>query len=102
MIYTCSPLQWLIQIYPSWFHQRAGVTRQTILDRSSATIKAPFGSTVTPTGRALVLPLEALRILFMYAAMEGMAGLLLPRLLPWGVVFGALVNANRKFPRSGI
>ena len=28
--------------------------------------------------------LEALRILFMYAAMEGIAGLLLPRLLPWG------------------
>jgi cytochrome c oxidase subunit I+III len=28
--------------------------------------------------------LEALRILFMYAALEGMAGLLLPRLLPWG------------------
>ncbi len=28
--------------------------------------------------------LEALRILFMYAALEGAAGLLLPRLLPWG------------------
>ena len=28
--------------------------------------------------------LEALRILFIYAAMEGIAGLLLPRLLPWG------------------
>ena len=28
--------------------------------------------------------LEALRILFMYAALEGTAGLLLPRLLPWG------------------
>ncbi|MBP9930939.1 MAG: cbb3-type cytochrome c oxidase subunit I [Rhodoferax sp.] len=30
--------------------------------------------------------LEALRILFMYAALEGAAGLLLPRLLPWGGV----------------
>ena len=30
--------------------------------------------------------LEALRILFMYAALEGTAGLLLPRLLPWGGV----------------
>ena len=28
--------------------------------------------------------LEVLRILFIYAAMEGIAGLLLPRLLPWG------------------
>ena len=28
--------------------------------------------------------LEALRILFMFAAMEGAAGLLLPRVLPWG------------------
>ncbi len=28
--------------------------------------------------------LEALRILFMFAAVEGKAGLLLPRLLPWG------------------
>lgn len=28
--------------------------------------------------------LEALRILFMFAALEGAAGLLLPRLLPWG------------------
>ena len=28
--------------------------------------------------------LEALRILFIYAAMEGIVGLLLPRLLPWG------------------
>jgi len=28
--------------------------------------------------------LEALRILFIYAALEGAAGLLLPRLLPWG------------------
>lgn len=28
--------------------------------------------------------LEALRLLFLYAALEGMAGLLLPRLLPWG------------------
>ena len=27
--------------------------------------------------------LEALRILFLYAALEGTAGLLLPRLLPW-------------------
>jgi cytochrome c oxidase subunit I+III len=30
--------------------------------------------------------LEALRILFMYAALEAAAGLLLPRLLPWGGV----------------
>lgn len=30
--------------------------------------------------------LEALRILFMYAALEGAAGLLLPRVLPWGGV----------------
>jgi cytochrome c oxidase subunit I+III len=27
--------------------------------------------------------LEALRLLFIYAAFEGAAGLLLPRLLPW-------------------
>jgi cytochrome c oxidase subunit I+III len=27
--------------------------------------------------------LEALRLLFIYAALEGAAGLLLPRLLPW-------------------
>jgi cytochrome c oxidase subunit I+III len=30
--------------------------------------------------------MEALRILFMYAALEGAAGLLLPRVLPWGGV----------------
>eukprot|EP00611_Tribonema_gayanum_P007445 TRINITY_DN16807_c0_g1_i1.p3 TRINITY_DN16807_c0_g1~~TRINITY_DN16807_c0_g1_i1.p3 ORF type:complete len:109 (-),score=33.54 TRINITY_DN16807_c0_g1_i1:266-592(-) len=30
--------------------------------------------------------LEALRILFIYAAIEGAAGLLLPRLLPWGAL----------------
>jgi cytochrome c oxidase subunit I+III len=30
--------------------------------------------------------LEALRILFIYAAVEGAAGLLLPRLVPWGAV----------------
>ena len=30
--------------------------------------------------------LEALRILFIYAALEGAAGFLLPRLLPWGGV----------------
>jgi cytochrome c oxidase subunit I+III len=29
--------------------------------------------------------LEALRILFIYAALEGAAGLLLPRVMPWGV-----------------
>jgi cytochrome c oxidase subunit I+III len=28
--------------------------------------------------------LEALRILFIFAALEGAAGLMLPRLLPWG------------------
>ena len=28
--------------------------------------------------------LEALRILFMFAAIEGAVGLVLPRLLPWG------------------
>ena len=28
--------------------------------------------------------LEALRLLFLYAAFEGAAGLLLPRVLPWG------------------
>ena len=32
------------------------VTRQMVLDRSSAMISAPFGSTVTPTGRPRVLP----------------------------------------------
>jgi hypothetical protein len=36
--------------------QREGVTRQTVFDRSSATINAPLGSTVTPTGRPMVLP----------------------------------------------
>ena len=35
---------------------RAGVTRQIVFDRSSATISAPRGSTVTPTGRPRVLP----------------------------------------------
>jgi hypothetical protein len=34
----------------------AGVTRQIVLDRSSATISAPRPSTVTPTGRPRVLP----------------------------------------------
>jgi DNA-binding transcriptional ArsR family regulator len=33
-----------------------GVMRQTVLDRSSATMSAPFGSRVTPTGRPRVLP----------------------------------------------
>src|SRR5690606_36936734 len=33
-----------------------GVTRQIVLDRSSATINAPRGSTVTPTGRPRVRP----------------------------------------------
>src|SRR5690606_28271191 len=33
-----------------------GTTRQIVLDRSSATISAPRGSTVTPTGRPRVLP----------------------------------------------
>jgi short-subunit dehydrogenase len=33
-----------------------GVTRQTVFERSSATISAPRGSTVTPTGRPNVLP----------------------------------------------
>ena len=33
-----------------------GVTRQMVLDRSSATISAPRGSTVTPTGRPRVRP----------------------------------------------
>ena len=28
--------------------------------------------------------LEALRLLFLYAALEGTAGLLLPRVVPWG------------------
>ena len=36
--------------------QRVGVTRQIVLERSSATIRAPRGSTVTPTGRPRVLP----------------------------------------------
>lgn len=35
---------------------RVGVTRQMVLERSSATMSAPFGSTVTPTGRPRVLP----------------------------------------------
>src|SRR5690606_11602701 len=34
----------------------SGTTRQIVLDRSSATISAPRGSTVTPTGRPRVLP----------------------------------------------
>lgn len=34
----------------------AGVTRQMMFARSSATISAPRGSTVTPTGRPRVLP----------------------------------------------
>lgn len=34
----------------------SGVTRQMMLARSSATINAPRGSTVTPTGRPRVLP----------------------------------------------
>src|SRR3546814_2358701 len=33
-----------------------GVTRQMVFDRSSATISAPRGSTVTPTGRPRVMP----------------------------------------------
>ena len=36
--------------------QRAGVTRQSVFDRSSATIRAPRGSTLTPTGRPRALP----------------------------------------------
>lgn len=32
------------------------VTRHTVLAKSSAMISAPFGSTVTPTGRPRVLP----------------------------------------------
>ena len=35
---------------------RVGVIRQMVFDRSSATISAPRGSTVTPTGRPRVLP----------------------------------------------
>src|SRR5690606_29664908 len=35
---------------------RAGVMRQIVFDKSSATISAPFGSTVTPTGRPRVVP----------------------------------------------
>jgi NADPH:quinone reductase-like Zn-dependent oxidoreductase len=33
-----------------------GVTRHTVFDRSSATMTAPLGSSVTPTGRPMVFP----------------------------------------------
>jgi hypothetical protein len=36
--------------------QSEGVMRHTVFDRSSATITAPLGSSVTPTGRPMVLP----------------------------------------------
>lgn len=42
-----------VQVIPG---QRTGVTRHTVFDRSSATMRAPCGSTVTPTGRPRVMP----------------------------------------------
>lgn len=48
-------LRWMDRALPQG-PVRAGVTRQTVLDRSSATMTAPLGSSVTPTGRPMVLP----------------------------------------------
>ncbi len=47
-----------VDIGPAISHRghRLAVTRQTVFDRSSATIRAPRGSTETPTGRPRALP----------------------------------------------